>query len=775
MILNFAYDSSVNGAPAGFTTALNNVKAFFQATFSDPITVNINVGWGEVGGTAMPAGALGASETAIARYSWSQVKSALTADARTAIDSSAVASLPATDPTNGGGITVATAEAKALGLSNASGSDGAVGFAATSYDFDNSNGITAGQVDFFGVAAHEISEVMGRFLMFDSGAETVMDLFHFSAPGTRSSTAGGYFSADNGASSLGAFNAIKGGDFGDWAASVGADSFLASAPAGVMLPVSANDIKAMDAIGWDASSTSPADTTPPVLASTSPVDNATNVPVGANLVLTFSESVKAGAGNVIIHKSSDGSAVASISAGDASQVSFAGSTVTINPASDLAWGTHYYVTIDGGAIQDLAGNAFAGISSNSALDWTTATPTAIETAGVTELATSANHYYLLDNSGAGPSLKYNGADVTTGEFGSWNPIGAEHTASGYEIAWKDNGSGLFTLWSTDANGNWLANLALGISGTSPTLVSAETLFHQDLNGDGVIGSGGSSGPAMTPIETAGATELATSANHYYLLDSSGAGPSLKYNGADVTAGEFGSWNPIGAEQTASGYEIAWKDSGSGLFTLWSTDANGNWLANLALGISGTSPTLISAESLFHQDLNGDGVIGSGGSSGPAMAPIETAGATELATSANHYYLLDSTGAGPSLKYAGADVTTGEFGSWNPIGAEQTASGYEIAWKDSSSGLFSLWSTDSNGNFVSNGNNAEYSASDPTLISAETLFHQDLNGDGVIGVKGTAIASGGNMLAEPSGPGGIGDNHEIHLLGIDTIHLAAALQ
>ena len=41
-------------------------------------------------------------------------------------------------------------------------------------------------------------------------------------------------------------------------------------------------------------------------------------------------------------------------------------------AADLAAGTHYYVTVDANAIQDLAGNAYAGISSSTAFDFTTA-------------------------------------------------------------------------------------------------------------------------------------------------------------------------------------------------------------------------------------------------------------------------------------------------------------------------------------------------------------------------------------------------------------------
>src|SRR5438477_303312 len=37
------------------------------------------------------------------------------------------------------------------------------------------------------------------------------------------------------------------------------------------------------------------------------------------------------------------------------------------------------------------------------------------------------------------------------------------------------------------------------------------------------------------------------------------------------------------------------------------------------------------------------------------------------------------GTGPELKYAGSPVAAGQFGTWTPIGAEQTATGYEVAW------------------------------------------------------------------------------------------------
>ena len=71
--------------------------------------------------------------------------------------------------------------------------------------------------------------------------------------------------------------------------------------------------------------------------------------------------------------------------------------------------------------------------------------------------------------------------------GPWAPIGAEQTASGYEVAWKVPGADQYTVWNTDSSGNYVSNVIGVVSGTSAALESLETSFHQDLNGDGVIG------------------------------------------------------------------------------------------------------------------------------------------------------------------------------------------------------------------------------------------------------------------------------------------------
>ena len=80
--------------------------------------------------------------------------------------------------------------------------------------------------------------------------------------------------------------------------------------------------------------------------------------------------------------------------------------------------------------------------------------------------------------------------------------------------------------------------------------------------------------------------------------------------APVTAGEFGAWTPIGAVQVAGGgYDVAWKNTSTGQYTVWSTDSNGNYLSIFIPAVSGNSTALEALETTFNQDLNGDGTIG----------------------------------------------------------------------------------------------------------------------------------------------------------------------
>ena len=212
------------------------------------------------------------------------------------------------------------------------------------------------------------------------------------------------------------------------------------------------------------------DTTAPTLSSATPGDNATGVAAAADIVLTFSEAVKAGSGNITI--TDGGSDVRVIPISDP-QVTIGGSTVTINPTADLHAGTPYDVIVPSGAITDPAGNAFAGIAQD-ALDFTTAG--AAVTPWINEL-----HY---DNSGtdtgefieiagaAGTNLSsyslvlYNGDPASLSTYNTTSLSGV--------ISNQQNGSGLshFLILLTEFKTARLTELRLSAPGIPSSNSSA---------------------------------------------------------------------------------------------------------------------------------------------------------------------------------------------------------------------------------------------------------------------------------------------------------------
>lgn len=267
LVINF--DASTAKAPAGFdqdiaTVAQDLVNAL---STSNPVTVTIDVGYGEVAGSRLSAGVLGESDT------FYQTVPGSTASAQYANLASAYSAsadpLPETDPVSGNQQWwVTTAEGEALGLlPNSSSVDGYVGFSSGSgifdYNIDPTTGLTvpgSGEYDFAGTVAHEITEVMGRATL--NGAKypgyklpeyMPLDLFHYASNGVRdySGTVAGYFSVDGGATDLKDFNTNPRGDFSDWQSVAGSsDAFDAFGGLGMASPVSQADYTAMQAAGW---------------------------------------------------------------------------------------------------------------------------------------------------------------------------------------------------------------------------------------------------------------------------------------------------------------------------------------------------------------------------------------------------------------------------------------------------------------------------------------------------------------------------------------------
>lgn len=115
-----------------------------------------------------------------------------------------------------------------------------------------------------------------------------------------------------------------------------------------------------------------ADVTAPLLQSTTPADGAAGIAVGADLGLVFNEPVRAGSGTIDIYQTG-GTLWRSIAVGDTQQVRFNGSVVTIAPSANLPAASSFYVTVPAGAVSDLSGNPFAGLTSPTSWNFSTST------------------------------------------------------------------------------------------------------------------------------------------------------------------------------------------------------------------------------------------------------------------------------------------------------------------------------------------------------------------------------------------------------------------
>ena len=152
-----------------------------------------------------------------------------------------------------------------------------------------------------------------------------------------------------------------------------------------------------------ANSSQAIDTLAPTVANFSPLDDAVGVALNSNIVVTFSEGIQSGNGNILL-KTASGTTVATYVTGS-SNLSIAGNALTINPTTDLGYTSGYTVEFAAGSINDLAGNPYAGIASYnfSTVDFVNSAPsgsvtiTGTPTQGQTLVASST----LSDPDGLG--------------------------------------------------------------------------------------------------------------------------------------------------------------------------------------------------------------------------------------------------------------------------------------------------------------------------------------------------------------------------------------
>ncbi|MDX2229547.1 MAG: DUF4347 domain-containing protein [Leptolyngbyaceae cyanobacterium bins.349] len=337
----------------------------------------------------------------------------------------------------------------------------------------------------------------------------------------------------------------------------------------------------------------------------------------------------------------------------------------------------------------------------------------IEAAGNADLLDTNTGYQLRPDNGTAVSLRMGDMPVTSTSIPGWQAIGTEATATGYEVMWRAV-DGQHGLWTVDRNGNALAFTPLSLT----DVIAKEALFQQDFNGDRAIG------PVVTAtLEAAGNADLLDTNIGYQLRPDNGTAVFLRMGNTPVTSTSIPGWQAIGTEATATGYEVMWR-AVDGQHGLWTVDRNGN-----ALGFTPLSLTdVIAKEALFQQDFNGDNRIGNGTQPPPVGNVIEAAGNARLLSTPTGYQVQSGTATPVALTVNGSNLTDTSVPAWQPLGIERLAGGgYEMVLKSrTTADRYHLWEFDANG---VHGNFRVISGAE--LLSKETTFQQDFNGDGRI--------------------------------------------
>ncbi len=240
-----------------------------------------------------------------------------------------------------------------------------------------------------------------------------------------------------------------------------------------------------------------ADPSPPSHLSFFPADDSSGATRNTNIIITFTEPIKAGSGTVEIRRTSDNALIESIPVSSNQITGYNSSVITINPSANLPSFTNVYVSVPAGAFQDIAGNSYAGVI--NPLDWNFVTedsgpPLLTNTTpndGASAVSKTANIVLTFNeivNAGAGDIVIHNydddtvfetiNASATTG-LGTTtitiNPAGTLDSSRRYYIL---IGNTAFA----DANGNNYAGITnknvfdfMTLDDVAPTLLSSSPL------------------------------------------------------------------------------------------------------------------------------------------------------------------------------------------------------------------------------------------------------------------------------------------------------------
>ena len=203
-------------------TVINTVLAGYATMLNDPVTVNIRF-------LGMTSG-LGQSSTYGYTINYANFMTALRADATSATDTAAMASvaLGANPVTGSTSIQVTRAQASAVGINTLYTPDGVTDWDSDIslnfglMNFTRTGPINSGKYDLQATVQHEVNEVLGTVSGVGDSATTLIrpiDLFRYDAAGARSfgvRSDKGYLSLDGNVNTTNGYNNAGSGDTGDF-------------------------------------------------------------------------------------------------------------------------------------------------------------------------------------------------------------------------------------------------------------------------------------------------------------------------------------------------------------------------------------------------------------------------------------------------------------------------------------------------------------------------------------------------------------------------------
>ena len=663
--INLIFDAAAMAAPASFRTGIEQAASILSATITNKITVNINIDYSGTGGGAAAGPDNGLFEN------YSTVRTDLINNA--APGDTTFSALPTGSKIQGQSqVAVWNAQLKLFGLlspNDTTTDDGSATFAT-----DISSSLLVG------VALHELTHALGR-VPFGSQPD-IFDFYRFTSPGQylfsdSIPSSAAYFSLNGGNTKIADFGQNSDpSDFLNSGVQGGNDPFDEFYSGSTLQSLTTIDKEQLDALGFNTVVSTAGIFVAPTASDVvqggarvtllSATPNITD-PASPTLSSATIKIANAG-GSAIAGDQLFVNGVQNGSVGNGVTASWNASTGTLTLTGSASIAV-YDTLLSEISYQDTGTDTSSGSHPVRTVTWTVNDGT--NSYGTTSQVTIdrvpvANNYVAAD--AVGSTLT---ATAATGVRSNDTDLdGDKLTVTGVSDVANGAGSvgsslaGVYGHLTLNADGSYSY-----VADNSSAINSALTGSHlQDAFTYTVSdGNGGTATGTLTitldraPVVTASNVVL-------------GAGQT-----SVVASSLFSASDPDGDAISTYGF----MDTGSGHFVLSGVvQANNQEIDVTAAQLSQLTYQGVAGSSVDTVQVRvNDGTLWSNWTSFTVTAPpvvIQTDGSTALTEIGNTFY-VDTSGSGPTLKYGGAAVTVGEFGTWTPIGAIQVSGGYDVAW------------------------------------------------------------------------------------------------